>query len=168
MKVVILATFLSLSSCATAMKSDSTKREIDYLTASTIISKYPTQEALIKALGEPSKSVTDRAPEKWQYNDEAGLQRLTIAFNSQKQVESVIWVPTQHDSESKLENILNSSEGKEIKLIKKAQISPPHDLNTQSTYSDNRHISILHNDSKKRIEAIAWFSDARMPAKTEK
>lgn len=137
--------------------------DFSFKNASTVLSRHSNQKGILKEFGSPDKASADLNREKWTYFDpKTKFQRMTVTFDVSKNIESILWIPFEEE-EGILENLLRQYPDGAIKKIASRQMSS-HDLTTESTYSDEKTTTILHNDAAKRVEAVAWYSEVRKPA----
>lgn len=158
---------LLLVSCATTPKGG--LASINFDKASVILQELRNQDAVVKKFGQPSRKILKNGKEWWDYNEpHTGYQRVSLKFNDSKQLESVLWMPTPDEPESKLERILDRFPKGKFQPVAESK-TPSHSIDTETTYSDSKSMTILHNDLAKRVEAIAWYleSDERQPARSK-
>lgn len=157
--IVWLSLLLSVA-CATSPQNEKfVKPQINFAVAKSILGRLKNQQDISSTLGVSSRKSSDQSGEEsWNYGESGtGYQRLTITFGSDKIVKSVLWIPNANEQEANLNGVLSQYTQLKISAIETREVAPPHDLNTETVYSDKKTISILHNDYLKRVEAIGWF-----------
>lgn len=154
--------------CSTLPQTEASKPQVTFDVARSILTRFKNQQEVVDGLGKPSeKSLEKTGQECWNYNEPVtGYQRLTITFGVDKRTQSVLWIPLENEREAKLDGILAQYQDLKISPIETKEVAPPHDLNTETIFSDSKTISILHSDHLKRVEAVSWFvgEDRRLPS----
>ena len=133
----------------------------DFKSASEIVKMNPTTEMATKDLGKPSQIVETDKSVFWHYMDQrTGYQRLTLKFDNSNRLDSVLWIPDESEAESKLDNLFARYSDKNFEVL---EIRPnAHDsINTETLYSDNSTMTVLHNDFAKQVEAVTWYKGAK-------
>ncbi len=166
-KLILSSILLTLISCTNMPTKDGSL--VDFEIAKSILQKYRNQDQVKNALGKPSKILLEGKKELWNYaQQDTGYQRLTLTFNEKRELEAVFWVPRASEPESKLNGIFSHYPEVRFQPVKTQEISPPHSLNTETIYSDNKSTAIWHNDYAKRVEGINWYINGqRQPGTSE-
>jgi len=160
--VGLILHFLCIA-CTTAPKTAEIRKRLSFQYASTIISRQANEKQILEDLGSPDKTKTDSGKYRWTYLDPVTkFQRVVVTFDSAKNIESILWTPSD-ENEANLASVLRKYPDGLIKKVSTRHLSP-HNFSTESTYSDGKSITILHNDAAQQIEAIAWYSEVRKPA----
>lgn len=137
--------------------------------AKAMLNKYKNRDQVKNSLGEPSGVLLKGKQELWNYDEPGtGYQRLTFTFDEMKKLEAVFWIPRSGEPESELEKVFSHYPESRFQTVRTQEVSPPHSLNTETIYSDEKSTAIWYNDYAKRVEGINWYlDDRRSPADSE-
>ncbi len=153
--LTVLATLI-MSSCM-SVPHQTQSRDLSFGLAKDLFYDCKVSADVLAKIGKPSGTLAKVSGERWNYIDaKTGNQRLSLMFDKSMRLESVLWIPSSNDPEKSLDVILTKYPELKVRPIETRKLV--HSINTETTYSDDKSISILHNDYAKRVEAIAWFS----------
>ncbi len=143
-------------SCATTTR-DYSGAEFNFDQAASLILEERTQEEIEKRIGQPSQKILKGKHEWWDYNEKGtDYQRLSLKFTKDKQLESVLWVPRPDEPESKLDGLFKHYPYNKFHKLASDQV-PSDSTSTDTMYSDNKSVTVLHNHRANRVEAITWY-----------
>src|ERR1700730_4699774 len=95
-----------LTACSSSPAITSALTELNFSSAKSIILNVSSEREALAKLGQPTKKVSSKETEKWIYNDvQTNYQRLTLTFDDQGTLESVLWIPLPGEQENKLANV---------------------------------------------------------------
>lgn len=161
MRFVLLACIsLLLISCSSLEKQGSK----DHFTLEKILSIVPDKSDLDSVqfkLGPPDMvmPIPNSDYTGWIFRDKkTGYQKLSLVFNNQKKVHSVLWLVGQDDPEIKLENSKKHFPNARFEA-KDAPWENPHAAPNERFYVDNeKGISITVRTNRQEVESISWHS----------
>lgn len=156
-KSSIFFILILFSGCiSTATKT--TKNSRTFNAIKNVFASSPSQEQIFKVFGEPDSKENDGEKEMWRYFDPATKnERIQLTFNNAKILTQLLWIPLPEEKEKNIEGIFAHYPSGHFKAIDKRRVSN-HSLKTDTTYSDGISMSILNDDSSKKVQAVAWFA----------
>lgn len=170
MRLVLTCIILLLVSCSSVEKQQSEKK----LSLEKILQLSPghsDQEKVFSMLGAADFEipVPDSEEMAWIFKDKkTGYQKLSLVFDSQKRLQSVLWLVSGNESEIKLEN--SKKRFPNAKFI--AQDAPwenPHAAPDERFYSDEaKGISITFRKTRQEVHSIGWYNPNIKPSTDRK
>jgi hypothetical protein len=145
---------LFLSACTSSHKSRSA--EVTLVEVEKLMLQKTTQLEVMKQFGRPSEKRMHKDRQFWDFEDpKTGVQRLSLEFDDSNKLIGVMWIPRISDPEHQLNNVFSRYPHVPFKPIAKKEIY--HSIETETTYSNDRSMSIFVNDRTKSVQAISWF-----------
>lgn len=157
-RLLCLVPIAIAAGCASVHQVSGPGSKLGFEMAKSILPSYKNQEEVVRHLGKPSSiKIQEGGGEVWNYNEGPDLyQRLTLAFDQSKKLATVLWIPNPGEPETSLQGIASHYPSAALKRMEVREVSPPHDYNTESIYSDGKSLSVHVNDSNKFVYAISW------------
>ena len=160
---------LPLVFCLSCVSSTvSKKNELKFSELEQLVPGVTTKAEIFKKFGAPNSFNQDYKNldrESVAYNSVEGFQRLTLYFiRSSGQLESILWLPRENESESTIDGIFKKYGKNNFKKEQLPQLHPHMVTPRYSYISEDLGIIVL-NERRDEVEAIAFSSPIqRKPA----
>ena len=126
------------------------------------------ESAIVERLGSPSTRIEKKGYYTLIYNGgQTGLQRLSLNFDNNKILSSLLWIPAENENEISLERAMAGFKGANFKVSEKDDGST-HAISKITFYTDETSgTTIRYNPSSQYVEGIAKFDiKSRAPTAT--
>ncbi len=161
MKVVLLTfVFIFLSSCS-SIENPEPKGSFSLKEIMEIVPGKSDQDDVQSMLG--SADLVMQVPNSediaWIFKDKkSGHQKLSLVFNNQKILQSVLWLVNEDEPEIKLENSKNRFPSAKF-IAQDAPWESSHAAPNERFYVDEKKgVSITFRKTRQEVESISWYN----------
>ncbi len=161
MKFIILTCVSLLFVSCSSLETQESKGTFALKNILNIIPDKSDEESVLLALGPADvvMPIPNSDSTAWIFKDKrTGHQRLSLVFNSEKKVHSVLWLVRQGEPEINIANSKNYFPHATFEE-KDAPWENPHAAPNERLYTDHeKGISITVRKSRQEVESISWHS----------
>lgn len=116
-----------------------------------------TQQQVLTKFGMPSEKEQQGGTERWRYIDPVShSQRIHFVFRNSVLVQ-MFWYPLPGEKEMRIETIFARYPKDKFKQVN-TQKDASDSLDSETSYANESNMSILHDDSRKQVSAVVWYS----------
>jgi hypothetical protein len=168
--VVLTCLVIFLNSCS-SIENQAQRRNFSLVEAMKIVPEKSDQNSIQSMLGPADlvMQIPDSDDIAWIFKDtKTGHQKLSLVFNNQKRLQSVLWLVSEDEPEIRLE--ISKKRFPDAKFVAKAAPwENPHAAPNEEFYvDDERGISITFRKTRQEVESISWYNPNLKPSADRK